>query len=77
LSYNSLIILNHKYNSYMSEPAIKEDQPITMNAFNDPALAQANKLFISKQFEAAIPLYQKYIEERVDIKTDIDGLGNN
>ena len=48
-----------------------------MNAFKDPALAEANKHFMSKQFEAAIPLYQKYIQERVDLKVEIDGLGNN
>jgi hypothetical protein len=38
-----------------------------MNAFKDPALAEANKHFIAKQFEAAIPLYKKYIEDRVEL----------
>ena len=32
---------------------------------------------MAKQFEAAIPLYQQYIQDRAEIKTDIDGLGNN
>ena len=48
---------------------MKEDQPALQNSFSDPALTEANKHFMARQFEAAIPLYQQYIQDRFDSKT--------
>lgn len=64
--FNSFIIIS----SYLlTKSDMKEDQPALQNSFSDPALTEANKHFMARQFEAAIPLYQQYIQDRFDSKT--------
>ena len=47
------------------------------NAFQDPKLQAANVNFLENQFEPAIEVYQKYIEDRLPDSSPIDGIGNN
>lgn len=54
-----------------------KDKLLLSEVMAHPLVAEAYALFLKHQFQEAVPLLQKYLQEGGAVDIPIDGLGNN